>query len=315
MFIKEVGVQGYQSLYKVGLKLGQFTVIYGESDVGKSALYRAIRALLTAESGDSFISKGENRAGVALRLNSGEKVVWIKRRGKSCEYKMGEESWRRNRTLPLGVSKVLRLSPLTVDGDKFYPNLRGQFDSLFLLFESSPKRARILGTLISNILLRAVRQANIERNRNEADIRAVNDLIEALERKEKFDWSEFLTKVKATQYVLGRVKKGLGVQKDVEELQGKQEALERLAEFSLEILPTNLFTEIEKLLSKHEKLESLYNDYLFLCKGIEGHSERISAYKEQLIEAKNELTELKKKMTVSCPYCKKEFSVLEIIDG
>ena len=58
MFIKEVGVQGYQSLYKVGLKLGQFTVIFGESDVGKSALYRAIRALLTAESGDSFISKG-----------------------------------------------------------------------------------------------------------------------------------------------------------------------------------------------------------------------------------------------------------------
>jgi chromosome segregation ATPase len=108
------------------------------------------------------------------------------------------------------------------------------------------------------------------------------------------------------------VKKGLGVQKDVEELRDKREALERLAEFSLEILPTNLFTETEKLLSKHEKLESLYNDYLFLCKGIEGHSERISAYKKQLTEAKTELTELKKKMTVSCPYCKKEFSVLEV---
>ncbi|MBA7682377.1 hypothetical protein ES703_90727 [subsurface metagenome] len=312
MFIKEVGVQGYQSLYKVGLKLGQFTVIYGESDVGKSALYRAIRALLTAETGDSFISKGENKTGVALRLNSGEKVIWIKRRGKSCEYKLGEKIWQRNRTLPLEVSKVLQFTSLTVDGDKFYPNLRGQFDSLFLLFESSPKRARILGTLISNILLRAVRQANIERNRNEADIRAVKDLIETLERKEKFDWGEFLTKVKAAQYVLGRVKKGLSVQGEVEELQGKREALERLEEFSLEILPTNLFTEIEKLLSKHEKLESLYNDYLFLCKGIEGHSERISAYKEQLTETKTELTELKKKMTVSCPYCKREFSVLEV---
>lgn len=313
MFIKEVGVQGYQSLYKVGLKLGQFTVIYGESDVGKSALYRAIRALLTAESGDSFISKGENKTGVALRLNSGEKVIWIKRRGKRCEYKLGEQKWRRNRTLPLEVSKILQLTPLIVDGDKFYPNLRGQFDSLFLLFESSPKRARILGVLISNILLRAVRQANIERNRNEADIRAVKDLIETLERKEKFDWGEFLIKVKAAQHVLGRVKKGLSVQEEVEELQGKREALERLAKFSLEILPTNLFTELETLLSRHEKLESLYSDYLFLCKGIEGHSERILDYKEQLTEARTELTELKKKMTVSCPYCKKEFSVLEVL--
>lgn len=313
MFINEIAVVGYQSLYKVKVELGAFTVIYGESDVGKSAFYRAVRALLTAESGDSFISKGESKVGVVVRLNSGEKVIWIKRKGKSCEYKMGEEVWRRNRTLPLRVSKVLQFTSLVVDGDKFYPNLRGQFDSLFLLFESSSKRARILGTLISNILLRAVRQANIERNRNEADMRAVQDLIETLERKEKFDWDDFLINIKATQYVLGRVKKGLSIQEEVGELQGKREALERLAEFSLEILPANLFTEIENLLSKHEKLDSLYNDYLFLCKGIEGHSERISDYQERLTEAKVELTELKKKMTVRCPYCKKEFSVLEML--
>jgi DNA repair ATPase RecN len=315
MFVKEIAVQGYQSLYKVGLKLGRFTVIYGESDVGKSAFYRAVRALVTAETGDSFISKGENKVGVALRLGSGEKVVWVKRKGKSCEYKLDEKVWRRNKTLPLEISKVLQLTQLTVNGDKFYPNLRGQFDSLFLLFESPSKRARILGALISNILLRAVRKANIERNRNEADIRAVQELVETLERKEKFDWSDFLSKVKASQSVLGQVEKGLVVQKKVEILQDEREALDRLVKFSLEILPRKPFTDIEKLLSKYEKLDDLYGYYKRLDDEAGLLSRDIVRERAMLADIKKKLAELKKKMTITCPYCKKEFSSLEVSDG
>ena len=44
--IKAVQVKGYQSLYDIKVELGMFTVIYGESDVGKSAFYRALRGLI-----------------------------------------------------------------------------------------------------------------------------------------------------------------------------------------------------------------------------------------------------------------------------
>jgi len=312
MFIKEIAVQGYQSLYKVGLKLGQFTVIYGESDVGKSALYRAIRALATCELGDSFISKGENRVGVALRLASGDKVVWVKRREKSPEYKLNKKVWRRNRALPLEIAKLLKLTQLSVDGDKFYPNFRGQFDNLFLLFESSSKRARVLGTLISNILLRAIRQANLKRNRNEADVRALEELIEALERKEKFDWDKFLLNAKATQYVLNRVKKGLDIYEQVTVLRDEWEKHDKASKFSVEKFPEKLFTEVEQLLTSHENLYNLYGKYEVRDGEIRDFSDFIKRAQKQLGVMKEELAELEKKLMVSCPFCKKEFSILEV---
>jgi len=312
MIIKEIAVQGYQSLYKIRLELGQFTVVYGESDVGKSALYRAVRALVTSESGDSFISKGENKVGVALRLSSGDKIIWVKRRGKSCEYRFNEKVWKRNRALPLEVAKVLKLTQLVVDGDKFYPNFRGQFDNLFLLFESSFKRARVLGTLISNILLRAVRQANLKRNRNEADVRALMELIETLERKEKFDWGKFLLNAKATRFVLNRVKKGLDVYGQLTKLRDKWEQYDTASKFSVKKFPENLFTEVEKLIEKHHKLRLLCSSYEVCTDEIRENSNFIGHSQDLLETYEGEMGELKKKLMVRCPHCKKEFSVLEV---
>lgn len=312
MFIKEIAVQGYQSLYKIRLELGQFTVIYGESDVGKSALYRAVRALVTSESGDSFISKGENKAGVAFRLSSGDKVVWVKRRGKSCEYRFNEKVWKRNRALPLEVANILKLSQLVVDGDKFYPNFRGQFDNLFLLFESSSKRARVLGTLISNILLRGVRQANLKRNRNEADVRALMELIETLERKEKFNWDDFLLKAKGSRSVLNQVKKGLDVYEQLTKLRDKWEQYDTASKFSIKKFPEKLFTDLEQLTEKHHKLRLLCSGYEVCTDEIREGSNFVSHAQDLLETYEEEMKELKKKLMISCPFCKKEFSVLEV---
>lgn len=204
--IKKISVKNYQSLKKVQVDLGKFTVVFGDSDVGKSALYRAIRGLASAEDGDSFITKGENRTGVAVLLEQENSkpvtIAWIKLRGKSSVYSLHNfegiqiKDWRRARSLPGELAEKLRFEQIVVDGDKFYPNFRGQFDPLFLLFETPGKRARVLGSLVSDLLVKGIKAANTERNQNEADIRAVLAVAEDMKKKSEFDWDEIEERVK-----------------------------------------------------------------------------------------------------------------------
>jgi len=198
--ITQIQVKNYQSLYSVSIKLGKFTVIFGDSDVGKSAFYRAIRGLVTAEDGDFFISKGEKRTGVSIITPTSE-VVWLKPKGKSSTYHLfldgvKKKEWNRARQLPSALVKGLKFGQINIDGDKFYPNFRGQFDPLFLLFESASKRARILGSLVSNLLLKGIKLTNVERNRVEADIRVMSALAEEYDSKLSFDWGIYEEKTK-----------------------------------------------------------------------------------------------------------------------
>lgn len=249
MFIREVRVKNYQSLYGVTLQLGNFTVVFGNSDVGKSALYRAIRGLATCEEGDSFISKGKPVAGVSLILSdySGEEpyynktVVWLKRRSKSSEYYMEVDSspygtqvgdnvhmkkdWKRCRKLPQMLEDVLGMRGISLDGERFYPNFRGQFERPFFLFESSPRKARMLGVLISNILLYAIKLANVKRNRNEADIRALEELVEGFEQRLQFDWDAVSKETKKLVAVDNRILKEIEKFDKVHELMYKRRML------------------------------------------------------------------------------------------
>jgi len=313
MFIKAIVVRGYQSLYKVGLELGAFSVVYGESDVGKSGLYRAIRALITTEQGDSFISKGEKKCGVALQLSSGDKIVWLKEKGKTCEYQLNEQCWRRSRSLPVEIVQKLKIFPIVVNGDSFYPNLRGQFDSLFLLFESSAKRARVLGSLISNILLQGIRQANIERNRGSAEIRVLEDLISKLEKRESFDWETLLKEIREVEESLQKVERGLKLYEEVQELLKKRSLYLRLEKFDVKFLPKKFFSDLEKLLQIYEGVTE-QRDVLFSKKEEVAFLEREEvSCSDNLAKLKKELSELRKKLNIVCPFCKKEFSVLEVL--
>ncbi len=73
--LREIRVKNYQSLRDVKIVPGDFTVIVGESDVGKSALVRAIKAPLINRTGQDFISDGAKQAGVALSFNDGWAVA------------------------------------------------------------------------------------------------------------------------------------------------------------------------------------------------------------------------------------------------
>lgn len=312
MFITEIAVAGYQSHYRTGLKLAPFTVVFGESDVGKSALYRAIRALIIAEQGDSFISIGAKKAGVALRLSSGEVISWSKRKGVSAEYKMGEERWSRSKTPPEKIVRKLKITPLVVDGVKIYPNFQGQFDLPFLLFESPPKRSRMLGALISNLLLLGIRQANMERNRNEADIRVFNDLVSGIEKEADFDWVGLLSKLKGTQSVLKESYKLVDLIEKINLLVEEREELIRLKKFKVDILPQKFFSDIESLLTQYEKISDLAGERADCIRRAQNLLVSMSSCKKELVSLDKELKELREQVKITCPHCGKDFSYMEL---
>jgi energy-coupling factor transporter ATP-binding protein EcfA2 len=318
MFIDGVAVKGYQSLYDVKCSLGNFTVIYGESDVGKSAFYRAVKALVTSEDGDSFISHGKSSTTVALKLNSGVKVAWFKKKGKSGEYscKVDEktklQTWARARKMPPDLAQLLRFGELAVDGEKFYPNFRSQFDRLFLLFESPGRRARVLGSLIANILLKAVKQANLERIRNDSDIRSLSDVIEGMTDAEQFDWEGFIRKVGVEKKVVEKLESGSVLMEQLRRLLQDKEEIEKLLTVKFVYLPKKVWAELDELVELDGTLSGLMarkHDYEM---EIMKSETVLKAFKVQRGEREDKIKELEKKLTFPCPHCKKPISVMEV---
>ena len=64
--LNRLRIRNFQSLEDIDLELGQFTVIIGESDTGKSAIIRALKYALINKVGTGFIRHGEKQAAVEL---------------------------------------------------------------------------------------------------------------------------------------------------------------------------------------------------------------------------------------------------------
>lgn len=310
--IKAISVSGFQSLYGVNIELGKFTVIYGESDVGKSSFYRAIRGMLTTDSGDSFISRGTKQAEVVIYLDSDDTVSWVKRRGQSSEYKLNEQVFRRSKQIPAEISQKLRIMPIVVDGERFYPNLRGQFDSLFLLFDSSLKRARVLGSLISNVLLQGIKEANLERNRNEADSRAASDLRDSIERKLGQDWETLETSAKSMEEVSRITENMIDRKEGIDTLLSEVKELKKIIETQIPVLEEEELFEVEKKLSELEDISASKSAVGIASFDVARLDEFFTETTKKMGLLKTELESMKAKLTIQCPSCGKDISLAEV---
>lgn len=157
--LKRVRIIDFQSLHDVDLELGRFTVIVGPSDVGKSAVIRAIHSAVVNRSGQDFIRSGTKESKVALVFEDGV-LAWLK--GGSTTYKLGKKSFEKpGRTVPQEVAEFLRLGDIQVGEEKLNPNIHGQFQPPFLVTSSPGTRARLIGEMSGiNTLYLAIAEAN-----------------------------------------------------------------------------------------------------------------------------------------------------------
>lgn len=173
----EVEIQGFQSIEKAAFKIDGFTVLVGRSNIGKSAVVRAVQAALTNALGTDFVRHGEH---CSRRIRGTKKCrcqcsVHIQTEGMDLLWEKGDEV---NRYTYNGevYSKVDRGIPdflikdfsLVKVGDrKQLVQVAEQFDPIFLLNQSGTVVADVLSDVAKLDDINAA-MTEVERDRREA---------------------------------------------------------------------------------------------------------------------------------------------------
>src|SRR5690606_19759863 len=90
--LTKVGIRDFQRIASANLVFETgITGIVGTTNAGKTAIFRAIRsALENPASGKTKIRHGQKQAVVALRIDDGTPVVWV-RKPNGVTYKVGDQ--------------------------------------------------------------------------------------------------------------------------------------------------------------------------------------------------------------------------------
>jgi hypothetical protein len=178
-----IGISGFQSFEKATLDFEGFAVITGESNLGKSAVVRAIGALLFGLPGEFFLRRGRSAAAVGIRFDDSLTLKWQK--VPASKKSPGKETTLEINGVPhtkLGRDHFSLLEPWgfvkvqTQAGD-IKPQIAGQFDKAFLLDVSETVVAEVFKVLGRGDVI-ALARDNAKRAlgkvRNELKIREVD---------------------------------------------------------------------------------------------------------------------------------------------
>lgn len=190
--ITRLQISNFQSLVNVDIALGPYVALVGSSDTGKSAVLRALRALLENWQGDAFIRYGEKACTVAVTLDDGTVVEWMKKRavkdrGESGVYTVtrpdgtSERFEKTGSSPPEAVASLLRVT-IDVADQKFTPGVMSQLDPPFLLSAAPRRRAEIFGAFDgSNIVLAAETILRRAQRTAQDDVKAAEREVERLD--------------------------------------------------------------------------------------------------------------------------------------
>lgn len=144
--IESLLLQNFQAHTHKVVEFGNITTIMGQSDRGKSAIFRALRwACLNALAGNEFIRHGASKARVVVYFHTQPRHRYVLKRIRGHRnpniYKLNGKVFRSFGTgkVPDVISKVLALSPL---------NFQAQHDSPFWFSESAAEVSRQLNAVI-----------------------------------------------------------------------------------------------------------------------------------------------------------------------
>jgi DNA repair protein SbcC/Rad50 len=228
--LQSLEIENYQSLKRLKLALGQFTVITGPTGSGKSAVIRALRMLAFNAKGTGYITRGEKTCKVMAVTDDGLGVA-IVRGGRGQDAYVLDVLGEQKRFTKLGGQVPEQVTECLQVGEL---NLAGQFDSPYLLGSSAGEVARTLGKLTNVTLVFGAareagrrkqriadrlkdRQADLERLREQAQTfaglghrrQAVRAAEEALERAQALQvraqrLRSLMASLAAAQAVLGQ---------------------------------------------------------------------------------------------------------------
>jgi exonuclease SbcC len=183
--IKSIRIANFQSHEQTYIELcGGLNVFVGESRNGKTSILRALRWLYFNEPrGDRFIRAGKKCCEVEVTLVDGTRVLRIRDDSRKVNgyilYEPGKDEQpfsKFNKEVPLEIQRALGVSKLWLDKDTAIElNFSRQMDAAFMVSDSPPKRAKIIGRVVNLHII------------DSANRTACNDLNNAKRRKDELD--------------------------------------------------------------------------------------------------------------------------------
>lgn len=141
----KLSIKNFQSIEYQEFEFNNFSILIGSSNLGKSAIVRALRAVLYNEFDKSYIRFGEDTTNISLELNTNiSKIEYTRSYKKSInEYKVYYSDGKIEILDKVGIESIQPLKDLGFkyleldrSNDKINTNFQSQLEGLFL-FNSS----------------------------------------------------------------------------------------------------------------------------------------------------------------------------------
>lgn len=188
--VERIRIRDFQALGDVSIEVGKVTVIRGSSDIGKSAVVRAVNGLLKNSVNKSHIRAGQGSTLIEVVSSLGS-VKYSRSIKSSASYSIqrpGEDEvvhTKCGKIVPPEVFDAIGVKPFDLDSDvSVMPNISMQFGGQFPIDQSSSVISKLLGRISNlNIVFAAIRLLNAEEAQKTAAISATDVLIAMKQRQ------------------------------------------------------------------------------------------------------------------------------------
>lgn len=183
--ITKAEIKNFQSLKDVTLEFGRVTSIIGDSDQGKSAFVRALRALVLNRTSESLMHKKKGPLSVKLFTDDGHTVEIERANGKSAIYKIdGKLFVKTGKDIPDEVGDLLHLREYKVDKDeRILPCIQTQLGPQFLIQHTDAVVSKTIGRISNvSIVFSAIRKAQADILSSQQDVATLQAQVAATER-------------------------------------------------------------------------------------------------------------------------------------
>ena len=170
--IERIEIENFQSLKKIAFDFGKITVLTGPSNLGKSAVVRALNTLVYNEFNTAYVTKGRSSLSISLYFDSDHKITF-NRDGSTTYYEMDGVLYEKVAgKVPEPIQKALNMEKIPFDKDLLLNfNFQKQFDPPFLISNSGFEIAKVFGKLMDiDLILASSRQITIDTQNFEKQI-------------------------------------------------------------------------------------------------------------------------------------------------
>lgn len=186
----KVLIRGFQSIEELDFDICGFTCVTGKSNIGKSAIIRAISRSIMNSPVVGLVRKGSKFSTVEL-ISDKWRYKWEKGEGNSGvnRYKIGDRVLDKTGQNQLTEIKNMGFGSIRIGDDNIHPWWASQFDPIFLLDKSGPHVTEFI-TEVSKLktLQNAIACASKQKNRNNeiAKLKA-NEIIKVKNRQSNIE--------------------------------------------------------------------------------------------------------------------------------